>query len=490
MYINCHTYYSLRYGVLSVTALLELAKKYNLSSLALTDINSTSACLEFIREAKKEGVKPVVGADIRNGNNQCYVLLAKDNEGYNEINDFIAHHIHNSITFPKSPTFSSHIIRIYPFEKILEEEIKVLGPDDYIGVSLIEARKIQYSTWRNNLEKQVLLLPVSFRHQIDYNIHRLLRCIDLNIVLSQLPEIEQGDLSHTMKPHDVMQQGCNDYPHVFENTVCILNQCSIYFGFDANRENQNQDSFLSPPASDFEYLKSLVRKKNNLKYPVVTDKINDRIVKELNAIRDMGFVSYFLINHDIIQYAISKEYPYIGRGSGANSVIAYILGITNVDPIELDLYFERFINLYRSSPPDFDIDFSWKDRDDITAYIFQRYPNTALMGTYVTFQYKAVIRELAKVFGIPKEEIDAFLKGYIKNSANDRYFKLVIKYGKRIHGFPNYLSVHSGGIVITKRPVHWFCGTFLPPKGFPTLQIDMHIAESTGIFKFGEESKC
>ena len=93
----------------------------------------------------------------------------------------------------------------------------------------------------------------------------------------------------------------------------------------------------------------------------------------------------------IIQYAIKNEYPYIGRGSGANSVVAYILGITNVDPIELDLYFERFINLYRSSPPDFDIDFSWKDRDDVTHYIFKRFPNTALMGTYVTFKYRAVV---------------------------------------------------------------------------------------------------
>ena len=198
----------------------------------------------------------------------------------------------------------------------------------------------------------------------------------------------------------------------------------------------------------------------------------------------MDFVSYFLINYDIVQYAVRNDYPFIGRGSGANSVVAYILGITNVDPIELDLYFERFINLHRSSPPDFDIDFSWKDRDDVTRYIFERFPHTALMGTYVTFQFRAVVRELAKVFGLPKAEIDDFIKGNKESKKNDHYFKLVIKYGKLIHGFPNYLSVHSGGIVITKNPVQAYCATFMPPKGFQTLQIDMHIAESVGIFKF------
>src|SRR5690606_21917561 len=220
------------------------------------------------------------------------------------------------------------------------------------------------------------------------------------------------------------------------------------------------------------------------RYPQPSEKVMKRISIELDVIRKMDFTSYFLINHEIVSYAKKNQYPHVGRGSGANSIVAYLTGITDVDPIELDLYFERFINLYRSSPPDFDIDFSWKDRDDVTRYIFERFPNTALMGTYVTFQFRAVVRELAKVFGLPKAEIDAFIKGNKQNQKNDHYFKLVTKYGKLIHGFPNYLSVHSGGIVITKNPVQSYCATFMPPKGFQTLQIDMHIAEAVGIFKF------
>jgi DNA polymerase-3 subunit alpha len=320
--------------------------------------------------------------------------------------------------------------------------------------------------------------------QTHINIHRLLRCIDLNIVLSRLPEMEQGSAKDKMYPIQELKQLFEDFEHILSNTQIILDNCCIDFNFEENRENQNQQTYLETTATDYEYLVALVNEKIHKRYSLITPNITARIEKELNAIKQMDFVSYFLINYDIVQYAVKNDYPYIGRGSGANSVVAYILGITNVDPIELDLYFERFINLYRSSPPDFDIDFSWKDRDDVTRYIFERFPNTALMGTYVTFQFRAVVRELAKVFGLPKAEIDDFIKGTKQYHKNDHYFNLVTKYGKLIHGFPNYLSVHSGGIVITKNPVQAYCATFMPPKGFQTLQIDMHIAESVGIFKF------
>jgi DNA polymerase-3 subunit alpha len=201
-------------------------------------------------------------------------------------------------------------------------------------------------------------------------------------------------------------------------------------------------------------------------------------------IKKMNFVSYFLMNWDIVNYAKKQNYFYVGRGSGANSVVAYLLQITNVDPIELDLYFERFINLYRTNPPDFDIDFSWRDRDDITRYIFERFHNVALVATYNTFKDRSVIRELGKVFGLPKEEIDKLIHGN-KNPTNLNHLsKLVIKYSKYIHGLPSHLSIHASGIIITEQPIQTFSATFLPPKGHPTIQFDMHIAEDIGLFKF------
>ena len=139
----------------------------------------------------------------------------------------------------------------------------------------------------------------------------------------------------------------------------------------------------------------------------MTPEIRERIEKEIGVIAEKDYITYFLIAWDVISYARSKGYYYVGRGSGANSVVAYLLGITDVDPLELDLYFERFINLYRQNPPDFDIDFSWRDRDDVFRYMFEKFENAALICTYNTFQYKATLRELGKVFGLPKTDIDA-----------------------------------------------------------------------------------
>ena len=155
-------------------------------------------------------------------------------------------------------------------------------------------------------------------------------------------------------------------------------------------------------------------------------------------------------------------------GSGANSLVAYQLRITDVDPIELDLYFERFINLYRTNPPDFDIDFSWTDRDDVTEYIFKRFPHVALVGAYSTFQYRAVIRELGKVFGLPKHDIDRIADGKLLPPGTDDMEALVVRYAGYLQDFPNALTIHACGILIADRPIHHFGGTFMPPKGFPT----------------------
>ncbi len=158
--------------------------------------------------------------------------------------------------------------------------------------------------------------------------------------------------------------------------------------------------------------------------------------------------------------------------------------ITDVDPIELDLYFERFINLYRTNPPDFDLDFSWRDRDDITNYIFKTFKNTALITVYNTFKFKASIRELGKVFGLPKEEIDKLSKGRFQVHDLDQLSKLVISYSRLINGFPNYLGIHAGGILISEKPIHYYTATFLPPKGFSTTMFDMVVAEDIGLYKF------
>ncbi len=484
MYTNCHTYYSLRYGTFSEVELLEMAQKNDITYVALTDINSTTAVLSFLQLSGNYKIYPIIGVDFRNGVDQQYVVLAKNNIGFQTINTFLSEHLHSKSDFPEKAPELENTFVIYPFEKVLELEKIKFKANEFIGISVKDLNKLPFSVYKGYVDKLVIHQTVTFRNQSDYNAHRLLRAIDLNIVLSKLPESQQGNKTDRMHTKDDLLTRYADYPSMIENTKRILQQCKVDFFFNDDRTNQNQDRYFNTKEQDFDYLKKLCYDKLYSRYPEAQPTIIERVEKELEAIKTMDFVSYFLINYDIVQYAISKEYPFIGRGSGANSIVAYIIGITNVDPIDLDLYFERFINIYRSSPPDFDIDFSWKDRNDVTRYIFERFEHTALMGTYVTFQYKAVVRELAKVFGVPKIEVDTFLKGYTIDPKNDEFFKLIHKYGKLIHGFPNYISIHSGGIIITKKPIYYYTATILPPKGFQTIMFDMNIAENLGIYKF------
>jgi len=483
LYLNCHTYYSLRYGTFSVQELCELARKNGVKQLSVTDINNTSACLELIKIAPELGLKALVGIDFRNGTDQQYVGIAKNNQGYKQLNDHLSEHLHTKENFQNEAPSLPDCFIIYPFEKIAVLEKTDFRENEFIGISIESLRKLKFSAYRKMEEKLVILQTVSFRNKKDYNAHRLLRAIDKNTLLSKLAESEQGSFSHQMLPQENIKKEFEEFPHIIENTQRIIDSCKVNFEFGRG-QNRNLQVEGNSAEEDKKKLTGLCYLNLPEKYPDADEKVHTRLKKELDTIIKLGFVSYFLINLEIVKYARSRHYPFVGRGSGANSIVAYILGITNVDPIELDLYFERFINPNRSSPPDFDIDFSWKDRNDVTNYIFKTYKHTALMGTYVTFKKRAVVRELGKVFGLPKENIDKLSSGFFQYNQLDHLEKLVIRYSRLIEGFPNYLSVHSGGILILNDSVFNYASTFLPPKGFQTIQIDMNIAEDVGIHKF------
>ncbi len=481
MYLNTHTYYSLRYGTLSVQRLLELAQKNAIKTLVLTDINNTSACLDFVRMAPEYGVKPIVGVDFRNGASQQFILIAKNNHGFQQINGFLSGLLlKNTFKVPEKAPFLEDVAVVYPLDKHLETE--EVAANEFIGVKAEDLTSHRMMNW-SGTDKLVLLQTVSFANKKDYNAHRLLRAIDNNTLLSKLPASEQGSETDVMHPESSLKSTFKDYPSLIENTKIILEQSSIDFQFNTG-ESENQKSYTANQVLDFKLMRHLAFKGLHYRYKNPGKRVFVRLEKELSIIREKGFVSYFLINWKILKYARSKGYFYVGRGSGANSIVAYLLRITDVDPVELDLYFERFINLYRKNPPDFDIDFSWTDRDDVTDFIFNRFPNTALITVYNTFQYKAAIREMGKVFGLPKHEIDKLSSGKFNQYELDKLSKLVLVYAELIHGFPNYLGIHAGGIVISDKPIHYFTATFMPPKGYPTTQFDMVVAEDVGLYKF------
>jgi len=481
--INSHSAYSLKYGMVKPDEVLRLLKELGYEAGALTDINNTSACLDFLRLAPKYGVRPAIGIDFRNSATPCFVGLALNNEGYKNLNDYLAFHIHQNLAIPRKALPMPHTVFIYPFK--LFPELEKLEENEYIGVHISDLNRLRFSPWLKQKYKLVILHSMTFRYRRDFNAHRLLRAIDKNVLLSKLPKTEEGKEEDIFMKKEVLYAYFREFPEIIQNTESILERCAVNFGFGEEQVNQNQQSYTGSVAEDRELVRKLCRDGMAYRYPYPDERIHARIKKELDIIEQKGFLSYFLINWDIVSYARSKGYFYVGRGSGANSIVAYILRITDVDPIELDLYFERFINLYRQNPPDFDVDFSWTDREDMTRYIFDRFPNVSLLGVYNTFQYRAVIRELGKVFGLPKHEIDALSRGRrVENKRPDQMTTLVLKYGNWIQNLPNSLSIHSSGILISEKPIHHYCSTFMPPKGYPTTQFDMVVAEDAGLYKF------
>lgn len=369
---------------------------------------------------------------------------------------------------------------IYPFSKGKDLALK---NNEFIAVNPIDISKLKFSKIKFPIHKLVVQQTVSFQNKKGFNAHRLLRAIDNNTLLSKLPISEQGNENDIMISADELCAIFKDYPEIIENTKQLLSNCTINFNFK-NNIPKNQKTYTANEGLDFRLMRRLAYQGLKYRYKELGKPIFNRLEKELKIIKEKQFVSYFLINWKILKYARSKGYYYVGRGSGANSIIAYLLRITDVDPIELDLYFERFINLYRKNPPDFDIDFSWRDRDDITNFIFNTFKNTSLITVYNTFKYKASVRELGKVFGLPKEEIDKLSKAQFQIDQLDHLSKLVIAYSKLIQGFPNYLGIHAGGILISEKPINYYTATFLPPKGFSTTMFDMVVAEDIGLYKF------
>src|SRR5690606_38132809 len=181
--------------------------------------------------------------------------------------------------------------------------------------------------------------------------HRLRSAIDNNCLWTKLSNTVECRPTEKMYPKENQLQAFSNFPYIIENTQSLIDQCQINLSFERERSSQNLIINKNSLKADFEYLQELCRQGLPNRYKNPNKKVYERLNRELETIKTLNFVSIFLINHDIISYAKSQGYFHVGRGSGANSIVAYIIGITDVDPIELDLYFERFINPFRASPP-------------------------------------------------------------------------------------------------------------------------------------------
>ncbi|MNQ31198.1 DNA polymerase III subunit alpha [compost metagenome] len=479
MYLNCHSFHSLRYGTIPLTELVQQAAFCGLKTMALTDINTVSGIYDFIKACQEVSIKPVIGIEFRCNHKLRYIGLAKNAKGLAEMNRFLTKHNFENSPLPLVAPDFEEVVIIYPFENLPT----VLKEHEYVGINSEQLPKLFLPEWKSLLHKMVILQPVTFRTKREFNLHKILRAIDTNVILSKLTADDYCKTSELMIPLEELLAKFKEYPQIIENTETIIESCNFEFDF---KTPKNKKYYSGSKESDMQLLTRLAQEGLARKYGSNNPQAKARIEKELKVIDQLDFSGYFLITWDIIQYSNSQGFLHIGRGSGANSIVSYCLGITDICPIELDLYFERFLNLNRKSPPDFDIDWSWKERDTILRYIFDKYgaDHVAFCGTNVEFKYRSIFREVGKVFGLPKEELDMLAKNPIKLHDNNTVVKLVQEYGMLLEKYPNQRSMHSCGILISEEPITNYTPLEMPPKGFPIVLFDMHIAEDIGLEKF------
>lgn len=380
LYLNVHSYYSFKYGTLSPLKLWEQCRSLGVHKIIVTEINNTASYVEMLRIAEENkhifALEIAVGMEFRQDHQLRFIALAKNNKGFEEINRYRSHLNNESLPVPvRAPEFTQVFI-VYPYGE--DSVFETLRGNEFFGVRTSQLTKFRLAPAECH-KKCVILHPVTFSDKRSHNIHRLLRAIEHNTLLSKLAPNQQAHIDGTMIPATELAAKFESFPAIIDNTQRIIQECSFRstLGVDKNKK-----SIFGNEHDDWEMLRSQAEIGFAKRYDSTDAIARQRLERELEVIRIKNFCPYYLIAFDLVRFAESRGFDHVGRGSGANSLVAYCLGITDVDPIELDLYFERFLNTERTSPPDFDLDFSWKDRDAIYEYIFNRYTRDQCHRTF------------------------------------------------------------------------------------------------------------
>jgi DNA-directed DNA polymerase III PolC len=448
--------------------------------MALTDINNSTGVMEFMRECNEKGIKPIGGIEFRKHKRLLYIGIAGNKEGMRELNEFLTEHNLEQKELPDiAPGFvNAYIVYPYGYSEPLKE-------NEYIGIRFDELHLLYRKDLTIIKNKLVALQPVFVADRVQYRLHEYLRAIDLNVVLTMVGTDDKCKPTDMFLSPGQLELRFSKYAFILDNTRNLMNCCLM--NYPQGRVNLNRKTFTGNKRNDRQLLEKLAISGMIYRYGTNNKEAQKRVQHELKVISELDFCAYFLITWDIIRYSTSQGYYHVGRGSGANSIVAYCLRITDVDPIELNLYFERFLNAQRTSPPDFDIDYSWDEREDVQDYIFKRYgsQHTALLGTMSTFKDRSIIREIGKVMGLPKSEIDGFTDvARAELNRNNDTFKKITAIHSLMAAMPNQRSIHAGGVLISEEPITYYTALDLPPKGMPTVQWDMYEAEKIGFDKY------
>jgi DNA-directed DNA polymerase III PolC len=511
--LHNHSNYSLLRGTIPLDNLIGFAKANSGQYIALTDTNNMYGLIQFAKKAEEEKIIPVLGAlvDDPKDSEINAVFLAKNNSGYSQLCKIITSRKLKD-DFSLTSLFYQDLKDLY----IITSSLKLLvgikhfrNWNENIYAELIVTEKQKRKTRNlfdfakaNNLQV-VASHPSYFQKPDDYLLHKVVTAIGLNSTLENLDESELVDEEYCLKSTEEMIKLWKALPEALWNMEHIAQNCNV----DLEFSKYKFPVFPLPSGeTSFSYLWKICFNGLAEKYQPITEKAVKRLQYELQVIDELGFSDYFLIVWDIVREARKRKMMTIGRGSAANSLVAYCLDFTQVDPIKHNLYFERFLNRGRTSPPDVDLDFSWKERDEIVNYVFERYGynKVAMISTMVTFKARSAFREVAKVFGIPDQEISKFSKFIPWTRAQNlgdiasKYpeakslkfdsepWKSVIKIATQIADFPRHLSIHPSGIVITPEPItNYVALEYAKNKGLGLIvtQPDMYPIEDYGLIK-------
>jgi DNA-directed DNA polymerase III PolC len=501
--------YSLLQATASPAALCRLAGQYGYPGLALTDRDNLYGLWPFLRACRREGLKPVVGAEVSDpGSTRLVTCLARTSAGYANLCNLLT--LRHAPDFDLVGGLAGHGEGLL----LLADDLQLLGqlqarglrPAVDLGPRPTEAGS-RLRQWAKKNGLPAVATPDSrLAVEDERELHRLLRAIALNTSLSRLEKTESLQHVHSLARPEDYRRRFEVWPEVVGASEELVAGCAF---------NGPEFGTVMPPwhGEGKEDAGAVLRLKayegacrrygDDLGETVV-----DRLEHELKVIEDMGYSSYFLVVRDIVHRKGAdgrrSKRRICGRGSGAASLVAYCLEITNVCPLKYNLYFERFLNPGRTDPPDIDIDFAWDERDQVLEDVLRDFQgHAAMVSNHISFQPRMAIRETAKVFGLPEYEISQLTRRlpWVYRQAEeglqeqlegipslaDQDFSApwpeILRLASRLIGIPRYLSVHPGGVVITPGPISDYVPVEHAAKGVPIIQWEKDGTEEAGLVK-------
>jgi DNA polymerase-3 subunit alpha/error-prone DNA polymerase len=492
------------WGTAFVTRVCRQARRLGYTRLALTDTDNLYGLWPFLTACRREGLSPIVGAEVTQpGGRQRAVCLVEDDTGYRNLCRLLTRrHLDEDFNLETTLPGHAHGLVVLTGNPDLLRTWHAAG----VTVAAVMPRNPlppahQLCRTAKDLGVSLVATPGSFfLHPDDAPVHRLLRAIDRNTSLSRLTSDDVGPPDAWLAAPAEYIRRFAIYPAAIDATYEIAERLTFSgprFGIVmpplSNRNGDVPDRHLRAAA----YAGARRRYGEELSEAVV-----ERLEHELLSIANMGFSAYFLIVQDIVRHSPRT----CGRGSGAASLVAYCLNITNVCPLKHNLYFERFLNPGRTDPPDIDVDFAWDERDALLDRVLEQHRGyAAMVSNHVLFQPRMAIREVAKVYGLTDAEIGRISKRLprfwrakesepelligIKRRPESRALEFpppwpeVLALAQRIIGIPRYLSVHPGGVVITPRPIDEYVPLERASKGVPIIQWEKDAAEDAGLVK-------